>query len=350
MPIREFQYATPRRVLSGPGAVDRLSEQLDVLGCERVALLGTRSLIPHLAGIEARIGSRLVTTFPHFRQHTPRSDVDAAAQTAAGCDGLVAFGGGSVIDGAKAVAEQLGRPPQISIPTTLSAGEFTPFAGVTDDATRKKGGAYHPELQPRVVIHDATLARHTPASLWLSTGMRAMDHALEAIWSTRPQPMSTACALEAIRLLRANLAPSRDPAALDARTACFDAAWLSISGMLSSGVRLSHPIGHQIGAFWNVPHGVTSCIALPTVMRHLLPRTREAQSRIAEALGVARAEEAADAIEQMVADLGLPGRLRDAGARREDLPAVEKAIAEELTAMGQLEDIASLPMLLERMW
>ncbi len=347
---RVFTYATPWRVISGPGSVACLPEQLRELGCQRVALMSTRSLESRVGAIEELLGDLHVGTYTKFRQHTPLSTVDEAVKVAPDCDGIVAFGGGSVIDGTKAVAERLGRPPQVAIPTTLSAGEFTPAAGVTDDATRVKGVTFHPELQPRVIIHDAVLTRHTPEALWLSTGMRALDHAIEAIWSKHPHPMTTPLALEAIRLLSAELPASRDPEAVEARGHCFDAAWLSISGIMNAGVRLSHPIGHQVGAYWDVPHGVTSCIALPAVMRHLLPVTRNAQDRIALALGVAGADAASEAVADLVRRLGLPGRLRDVGARREDLPAVAGAIGDELEEMGDTEERDAIPKLLEEMW
>jgi alcohol dehydrogenase class IV len=347
---RVFTYATPWRVVSGAGSVSSLPDQLRELGCSRVVVMSTRSLEPHVAAIEGLLGDLHVGTYTKFRQHTPLSTVEEAAKIAQGCDGIVAYGGGSVIDGAKAVADRIGRPPQVAIPTTLSAGEFTPAAGVTDDTTRVKGATFHPEIQPRVVIHDAALARHTPESLWLSTGMRALDHAIEAVWSKHPHPMATPLALEAIRLLSAQLSASRDPQALDARSDCLDAAWLSISGIMNAGVRLSHPIGHQVGAYWDVPHGVTSCISLPPVMRHLLPETRDAQERIADALGAAGAAAAADAVADLVRELGLPGRLRDVGARREDLPAVAGAIGNELEEMGDPEQRDAVLGLLEQMW
>ncbi len=347
---RVYTYATPWRVISGAGSVACLPDQLRELGCTRVALMSTRSLEPHVAAIEELLGDLHVGTYTKFRQHTPLSTVDEAERMAQGCDGIVAYGGGSVIDGVKAVADRIGRPPQVAIPTTLSAGEFTPAAGVTDDTTRIKGATFHPEIQPRLVIHDAALARHTPEALWLSTGMRAMDHAIEAIWSKHPHPMATPLALEAIRLLCRQLPASRDPQALDARSACLDGAWLSISGIMSAGVRLSHPIGHQVGAYWDVPHGVTSCISLPPVMRHLLPETRDAQTRIADALGVAGADAAADAVADLVRELGLPSRLRDVGARREDLPTVARAIGDELVEMGDPEERDAVLGLLEQMW
>ena len=346
---RVWNFLTPERVISGAGAVDALTEQLTALGATRPFLLSTRSLARHVKEIEERIGDRRVGTFVGIRQHTPASDVAEATRRARGCDAIVAFGGGSVVDAAKAVAHELDKPPQITIPTTLSAGEFTPFAGITDDETRRKGGVFDPAILPRVVIHDPVLTRHTPESLWLSTGMRAVDHALETLWAHRPHPYADTLAAEALQWLWTHLPQSRDPSDHAARSECLLGAWFSISGILNVGTRLSHPIGHQVGSFWNVPHGVTSCIALPTVMRHLEPVTREAQHRIATIFGVATPAEAATALERLIADLGVPTRLRDTDAVREEIPLVAAAVRDEL-AHGGSEEGDAVQELLERMW
>ena len=345
-----YTFAAPWRVISGPGSLSLLPGQLRELGCSRTFVMSTRSLEPHLGRVESTLGDLQLGSYTKCRQHSPLSTVDEAEKLAQGCDSIVAYGGGSVIDTAKAVADRIGRPPQVAIPTTLSAGEFTPFAGITDDATRVKGGTFHPEIQPRIVIHDAELSLHTPEQLWLSTGMRALDHALETIWSKRWHPVPDALAVEAVRMLRTHLPASRDPARQSDRSACLTAAWMSIFGLFNVGVRLSHPMGHQIGAYWDVPHGITSCISLPTVMRHLLPRTRDAQARIAQAMGVEGAEAAADAVEAFVAQLGLPARLREVGAAREDLATVAAAIREELGHTSDGEDLDAIPELLEAMW
>jgi alcohol dehydrogenase class IV len=346
---RTWNFFTPERVISGEGAVAALPEQLTALGASRVFVLSTRSLAQQVKEIEEPIGDRHFGTFGGIRQHTPAGDVAEAAQRARGCDAIVSFGGGSVIDAAKAVAHALDKPPQIAIPTTLSSGEFTPFAGVTDEETRRKGGVFDPGILPRVVIHDPALTRHTPESLWLSTGMRAIDHALETLWARQPHPYSDTLADDALRRLWTHLPLSRDPGDYPARSQCLLGSWFSISGILNVGTRLSHPIGHQVGSFWNVPHGVTSCIALPTVMRYLAPSSQDAQQRIAEIFGVATPAEAADALERFIAELGVPTRLRDTEAVREELPLVAQAVRDELAQTGSADGDA-VHELLEQMW
>jgi len=348
---RVWTFSTPARVITGAGGLAALPDELAQLGAERVFVVSTRSLSSHVKEIEALIGSAHIGTYSTIRQHTPSRDVDEAVQRAQGCDALVAFGGGSVVDATKAIAHALGKrkPPQITIPTTLSSGEFTPFAGVTDESTRRKGGVYDPDIIPRVIIHDPDVTRHTPESLWLSTGMRAIDHALETLWARNPHPYSDTLAAEALRLLWLRLPESRDPDASEVRADCMLGSWLSISGILNVGTRLSHPLGHQIGSFWNVPHGVTSCIALPAVMRFLADRTQPAQQRIADIFGVATPAKAADALERFIADLGVPTRLRDAGAVRDEIPQVAQAARDELASLGS-DDLDAVQTLLESMW
>jgi maleylacetate reductase len=344
-----WRFSTPQQVISGGGALAALPGLLEELGAERAFVLSTRSLRPHLGPVEQALGGAHRGTFTEIGQHTPAPDVEQATARAAGADVLISFGGGSVIDAAKAVAYEIGRPPQVAVPTTLSSGEFTPFAGITDPETRRKGGVYAPEILPHTVIHDAALTRHTPEALWLSTGMRAMDHALETLWARSPHPYADTLAAEALRLLWTELPASRDPANLRAREACLRASWFSVSGIMNVGTRLSHPIGHQVGSFWDVPHGVTSCIALPAVMRHLAPVTQDAQRRIAEIVGVPTPAAAAEALEQFIAALDVPTRLRETGAVRAELPLVAEAVREEL-AGGGAEPGDALEGLLEQMW
>ncbi len=370
--MRSFSYLVPERVLSGAGSLAHVREELHRIGARRVFVLSTRSLdekTPALRALEAGLREVHAGTYAHCRQHVPADSVAAATDAArvAGADAVVAFGGGSVIDTAKvvalrAVAAGAAPLPQLAIPTTLSAGEFTPAAGVTDERTRVKGLVVDPRILPRVVILAPEATVHTPVSLWLATGAKALDHALEALWSASAHPYVDTLALEAIRRLVRHLPESRDPGQVDAREQCQLASWMAISGALNTGFRLSHPLGHQIGARWDVPHGVTSCIVLPAVMRALASRTLPAQRRIAEALGVHTeghdgatvAAEAANRLEAFIAALGVPTRLSQTSARRDEIGDVARAVFEEISrhARGGAADLdpRALAELLESVW
>ncbi|WP_416896182.1 MAG: iron-containing alcohol dehydrogenase [Minwuia sp.] len=278
----DFTITGPDRIISGIGALQELPGAMDARGAKRALILTGNSLATKtdlVSQVEAALGSRHAGTFSGCAQHVPSGTVDACQQAAldADADSLVVFGGGSPIDTAKLVVKRLaeaGRTgvTQFVMPTTLSAGEFTYAAGITDETTRVKAVVVDPVMQPEVIVYDPELTRPTPVDLWLTTGIKALDHAVEGVWWPNGHPFTETLRLGAIADLRRHLEASKDPDALDDRLACMHAAWKSIWGLLSAknvGFRLSHPLGHQIGARWDVPHGVTSCISLPAAARFL---------------------------------------------------------------------------------
>jgi maleylacetate reductase len=346
------------RVLFGRPYAACLGEEITRLKATRVFALVSRSLAettPLLQDVRERLGARLAGVRAGVPQHMPRDAVVAVAAEvrAAGADLLVCIGGGSVIDTGKMVlcclAEGVDRPSQldrlhqrvsadgtiveaemaepgvrmIGVPTTLSGGEFSGRAGCTDPATGMKHIYAHPLLAPRTVILDPWLTRHTPRALWLSSGIRAVDHATEGLCSTRANPYADGLALNALRLLGEGLrACHRDPGDIDARMDCQIGVW-SAMGVLQAGVPMgaSHGIGHVLGGRLGVAHGHTSCVMLPSVLRFNAPVNEARQRRVGGALG-APGVAAADAVASLVRALGLPGRLRDVDVGRDDLAGV----------------------------
>jgi maleylacetate reductase len=210
------------QVTYGRPAAEVVRELARAWGCSRLLLTTTRSLDGGLAATFAgELGSLCVGVFSAIGAHSPRGGVvaGAAAARAAGADLLVALGGGSVIDATKVMqlclwadiadADALGPyragrgadrvdvasvaagVRMIAVPTTLSAAEFTPFAGVSDPARRVKAGYTHPLLAPRAVVLDPAMAAATPRELWLSTGMKAVDHAVEQLCHPTPAARPT---------------------------------------------------------------------------------------------------------------------------------------------------------------
>ena len=360
--MQTYRYVTPRKVLSGVGSLESLRSEVEAAGARHAYVLTTRSLQTSagLRRVERVLGELRAGTFPACRQHTPKASVEQATAGARACgaDLIVAFGGGSVIDTAKVVALRLAERrsedplPQVALPTTLSAGEFTAAAGVTDEATGVKNVVADARIVPRSVILDPELSVDTPRTLWLSTGVKAVDHALEALWAARPHLVTDVLAEAALHDLLEYLPASADPSALDSRGRCQVAAWMSIFGMASVGVRLSHPLGHQIGARWDVPHGITSCIVLPEVMRFLHDCPPRGVTRAAQVLRVEPAQ-APERLAAFIRELGLPRRLRDTPAKREEIPLVANAVARELAHFGPAGESpseAELVQLLEAVW
>jgi maleylacetate reductase len=176
---------------------------------------------------------------------------------------------------------------------------------------------------PRTVILDPAASAPTPEWLFLSTGIRAVDHAVEDICSVNGQPLSEGAAYHALRLLGRGLpAVKSDPGDLDARLDCQIGAWMSMVGSqtgVSKGA--SHGIGHVLGGTAHVPHGYTSCLMLPHVLRFNYRVNAAKQARVSEALG-RPGEPAAEVVGALIAGLGLPTRLRDAGVRQDQLDLI----------------------------
>jgi hypothetical protein len=166
-----------------------------------------------------------------------------------------------------------------AVPTTLSAAEFTSSAGITDVQLKVKLSFSHPRMAPIAVILDPAATLETPMELMLSTGMRAMDHAVERWCSVRPHPLGDGLALQAMAMLAANLpAIKARPYDLDPRLNCQLAAWLTqVSAIPGVPNGASHGIGYILGAYAGVPHGITSCISLAATLEWNEPVNAERQ-------------------------------------------------------------------------
>ncbi|HYB90492.1 MAG TPA: iron-containing alcohol dehydrogenase [Candidatus Binataceae bacterium] len=344
----EFSFTRLERVIFGAGKVRELGRDLERRKVKRALVVTGASLGRSrlLEAVRIAAGPAYAGVFKGAMQHTPAGTVDALAAEArrVDADALVSFGGGSPIDTAKAAAMKLLGERElvhVAIPTTLSAAEFTPAAGVTNEQTRVKGGVADPRLQPRTVILDPELTLETPAWLWAGTAMRALDHAVECAYSSRHQPVSDALAARAINLLVSHLRPSlaaHGDEELEHRVQCQLAAWMSIFGAMSTRSGISHALGHQIGPAWNVPHGFTSCITLPPVMRFMAGVAPERFGPIAEGFGIRfdaenphpAALECADRTAQFIRQFEVPVRLSDVGVAREELGRIAATVREEV--------------------
>lgn len=351
----EFNLSRLERVISGPGKVAALGEELERRGLKRAIVVTGRTLggSPLLEKIIAATGLRLAGVFRGARQHVPRSSVNElqAEIEAANADCLVSFGGGSPIDTCKVASHAfLGKRElvHIAIPTTLSAGEYTHAGGVTDEATRVKSGVSDPRLQARTVINDPELTLATPEWLWVATGMRALDHAIESSYAIRHHPLSDTLGAKAIALLVEHLEASIKTAGeerLAHRGHCQMAAWFSIFGSMNTRFGISHLLGHQIGPRWNVAHGVTSCITLPHAMRFMAEIAPERFGPIAEGFRVefnARnpkpgALACADRTAEFIARFDVPRTLKDAGVPRAEIGEIVGTVAHELERAGVVD-------------
>ena len=272
-PTGEFNLSRLERVIYGPGKIAALKDEMERRGLKRAVVVTTDVVakLPILSEVTGALGSRCASVFMGIIQHVPRGTVNELQKEIERVDAdcLVSLGGGSPIDSSKvAIYGLLDRRElvHIAVPTTLSAAEYTHAGGVTDESTRVKSGVYDMRVLPRTVINDPALTLSTPDWLWVSTGIRALDHAIECAYAIRHQPISDALAAKSIALfvehLHASITTKGDEQ-LAHRGHCQFASWYSIYGAMNTRFGLSHLLGHQIGPRWNVPHGVTSCITLP---------------------------------------------------------------------------------------
>lgn len=332
-------------------------EQVIVEECERrahqrVAIFTTRSIASSLAArLQPVLGARHAVTFSRLPAHTPVSAVLAAAAAArqSDVDLIVALGGGSVIDAAKAALLSLWSgattPAQlaaaqaapagawqvstdslrmIAVPTTLSGAEFTHMAGVSNEQGCKER-FMHPLMVPRMVVLDPNAGLQTPSALWLSTGMRAMDHAIETVCSATCDVLSEAAALRGLVLLCKGLQRvAHSPDEVGARLQCQLGMWMACVGP-SAGVPMgvSHGIGHILGAEYDLPHGITSCVMMAAAMtwnRSAVLARQQLLERQLELPG----ETAAEKIDYLLQRLGLPRRLSDVGIQEDAFTHIAK--------------------------
>jgi alcohol dehydrogenase class IV len=330
-----FNYSNPRVIHWGSGSIAQLKAELPRFNIHRIALVTTQSLTGSLdrLGVEA-------TTTAVIDQHTPMWQIDSAVEDAATAkvDGIVSYGGGSAIDAAKIISVRLvgssdDALPHIAVPTTLSVAELAPGAGYTDDAGDKMG-MRDPRLLVARVIYDAELTLATPMQLWLSTGIRALDHAVEGFLADGEHPFNDVMALEAMRRLFTSLPRAMaSPEDLEVRTQNQLAAWFSYTLPGPSAGGLGHMMGKQIGARHDIPHGVTSCLLLPHVMRFMASRMPGRMAVLDEVIG----SDAPGAVYRLIESLGLPQHIAAFGIGEPELSRAAGEVAGKYPAGDLLQ-------------
>lgn len=326
------------RVHFGPGSLEELAPE--ARDHERVFVVTGRTLDEKtdlVRRVEELLGDKHAGTFAGMSEHTPGSAVERVAEEARGCGLLVSVGGGSVIDGTKAAAVRLGYPAHVAVPTTLSGAEWAERVGVTDEAAGKKSGFVDAEAVPPVVILDPEATRFTPEKLWLSTGIRALDHAVEGFIWGGPHPVTDVTGLEGAKRLVQYLPLSKQsPEDVEVRLELQLAAWLAYFAPLNTPMGLSHALGRRIGASYGVPHGYTSCLTLaPTVSVAKRGMTEERWKALGSSLG----GEPDEVIASLVRDLGLPSRISEVGVPEEDIDSIA---AEFGDSSGEAREILNL--------
>jgi maleylacetate reductase len=333
--------ALAQQIVFGPGALDRLPELVRALGARKALLVTTAGRLASADGerVVRGLGRNLASTFAEVERHVPVPAVQHAVLQARrdGVDLVVSFGGGSCADLGKAVcyfleqeagmrgSSHVDRPlvPHLSIPTTYSGAELTPFFGMTDPATRQKQGAGGPTSAPVVAVYDPLLTMSTPARVSAETGMNALAHCVEAAWSPARTPEAEAIALAGATAIHEALPRVVErPDDLDARTRMLEGACLAGRCLLNAGMGVHHGLAQLVGGRTGIPHGLANAILLTHSIRFNEGAVPDAVAALGAALGAAG--DAAAAVDRLRAGLGLPARLSEAGVEEEDLATVAR--------------------------
>jgi maleylacetate reductase len=355
-----FNYVSyPQEVIFAPGALARLRNTLDKRGWQRVMLCTSHSMQAggQVSQVESTLGEKLVAIFNHVQPHVQDIQVDEAIVLARrqSIDAVMGLGGGSPIGMAKAIGFEL-QLPIIAVPTTYAGSEMTPVYGIThtDENPRRKVTVSDPKIVPNLVLYDPELMLDLPPALTASTGINALAHCIEALYSKTRNPLSSAAAVEGIRHMhRALLNCYQDGRDLAARTEMLLGSHLAGLSLASVSMGLHHGVCHVLGGTANVPHGIANAIILPhairfnadTIAAQLLPAA-EAMKIPDHGTGPEEVVEAmADEIDTLIGKMNLPQHLHDVGVRESELPQLAELAFQNRTVQNNPKPITSVTQL-----
>ncbi len=384
--MQNFHYTSyAQEIIFGPGALAQLGQTIDRFHWQRLLLCSTGSLKRggQIAALEQALGLRLVASYGRVQPHVPEAQVAEALALAEThqIDAVIGFGGGSAIGLAKAISlaleERRGgqqteavspiqQPlvPVIAIPTTYAGSEMTPVYGVTRqiDGELRKMTVTDVRVTPKLTVYDPLLTLQLSPEMTASTGINALAHCIEALYSITRNPLSTAAALQGIRSIAAALprcyAVGDD---LEARTQMFSGSLLAAMALAHVTMAIHHGLCHVLGGTAGVPHGVANSIILPHAMRFNLDATAPELAKAAEAIGIATAgrspeaaaQDAIQAVDRLISRLNLPQRLRNAGVQEVDLPRLARIAFQSRTVQSNpkpVRDVAQIEAIFHAAW
>jgi alcohol dehydrogenase class IV/protocatechuate 3,4-dioxygenase beta subunit len=317
--MTSFTYsAGPARVVFGSGTLRLLDPEVRELGASRVLLLTDSHQAKAAAQAAESLGSLLAGQFDDAAMHTP---VEVTAQALAvfsevQADCVVAIGGGSTIGLSKALALRTDAP-QLVVPTTYAGSEATPVLGET--ANGQKTTQRSPAILPETILYDVDLTVSLPVAMSVTSGINALAHAVEALYSPDANPVTDQLALTAIRNLAGALPKiAANPADLDARADALQAAWLAGTCLATVGMGLHHKLCHTLGGSFGLPHAETHTVVLPHAMAYNKTAAPDVMAKIADALGV---PDAPSGVYDLIVSLNGPTSLRELGLAAADLTA-----------------------------
>ena len=383
--MNEFRFTSyAQEIIFGAGSVAQLEEAVERFHMQRLMLCTSGSLRREgqIGLVEHALGNRLVAVYEGVQPHVPDFQVDEALELANKneIDALLGLGGGSPIGLAKAVSMALeekrtGRQvqgtspvsqplvPVIAIPTTYAGSEMTPTFGVTyqSDGTTRKVTRTDVKITPKLVIYDPLLTLNLPAELTAATGINALAHCIEALYSLTTNPLSTSIALGGIRSIYDALPRCyEDGNDLAARTQMLEGAYFAGFALAHVSMALHHGLCHTLGGTAGVPHGYANSIILPHALHFNLDTVAPQLAMMAEAMGIDRntsikpksddvmAKEGVDRVYSLIREMNLPQHLSSVGVKESEIPHLAEVALhsravqsnpKQITNVTQIEEI-----------
>lgn len=337
--LEDFEYAgIANHVLFGAGAsgAPRFVDAVRALGVTRLLVVAAEAEAGLADRIEGVLGGLIAARFSRVRPHVPVEIAEEARAAAreSGADGVLSVGGGSTTGTAKAIALEAGLPI-IAVPTTYAGSEVTPLWGLTERSRKTTGNDRR--VLPKLVVYDPELTLTLPPGLSAVSGVNAVAHSAEALWSPRRNPITSLIAEESIRALAKGLpAVVVDPTSIASRSQALYGAWLAGTAFANVGSYVHHKICHVLGGAYNLPHAETHTVVLPYSASVAAPRADGADARIAAAVGVdggGGGASAAASLRELNERLGAPRSLRELGLRRDQLDEAIGLVGETLAAL-----------------
>ena len=361
-----FTYAPLDRVYYDGKIKDILPKELDLMDINRLFIVSSSTIskkTDEIDKIKDILGKKFVGIFDSCEEHSPLENVVECAKKIKSTrpDMILTVGGGTPIDTVKVsqlcltlgifssaelkkisgkIQNVNSNIRQIAVPTTLSGGEYSIVGGAMDTKRKLKEGYLGTDLCPQVVILDPYISTHTPNWLWLSTAIRSIDHAIEGFCSNLKNPLIDHNALETLRILSNSLRETKDDCYnIKARSQSQKAVWMIAKNMGNVTMGASHGIGYLLGSIGSVPHGQTSCVMLPAVLKWNEDFHPEKDKMIANALGRPNLK-AYEAVKELIIDLGLPHCLQDVGIGRDKYEKIVKYALENQTVLANPKPIS----------
>ena len=336
-----YTYSPLDRVIWDTQATDAILNEVERLNVDKVYIVASSTLskkTDEISKIKNILGNKFVGLFDSCIQHSPLENVIDCVKSVQekNPDIIITVGGGTPIDTVKVVQlchsleintvadlkkisnkhqNKASKIRQIAVPTTLSGGEYSIIGGAMDTKTQLKERYTGSDICPQVVILDPSLTLHTPDWLWLSTAIRSVDHAVEGLCSSSTNPLMPPMALNSLQLFARSLRETfKDREDIFSRSLSQKAVWMIAKNLGNTSMGASHGIGYLLGSIGSVPHGYTSCVMLPAVLKWNESFNKEKQKWISNALGRPKLS-AAEAVGELVSDLGLPTTLGEVGIK-----------------------------------